>query len=190
MGKQVAWAAVGVTWTFVVTLAIMFVINLIPGCKFRASDEAQIVGMDEVELGEFAQDFVWLDRDLEGHYRTPHFKRHYQLSRSRTRNGRDASPRADVPMPAIHEHMASVDHDHYHPDSQGLGSSAGEKEKRGGAAGDRKDGASAMTGGSEVSQTASEVERSHVPGLRMGEPRAGATMALRDASPASWNEKA
>ncbi len=45
-GKQVAWAAVGFTWTFVVTYAIMFVINLVPGLHFRASDEAEVVGMD------------------------------------------------------------------------------------------------------------------------------------------------
>lgn len=46
LGKQVAWVAVGLSWVFVVTYAIMFVINLIPGCKFRASEEAEIVGMD------------------------------------------------------------------------------------------------------------------------------------------------
>lgn len=46
MGKQVAWAAVGMSWTFVVTYVIMFLINLIPGCKFRATEDAQIVGMD------------------------------------------------------------------------------------------------------------------------------------------------
>ncbi len=44
--KQLAWAAVGFTWTFVVTYAIMFVINLVPGLHFRASDEAEVVGMD------------------------------------------------------------------------------------------------------------------------------------------------
>jgi Amt family ammonium transporter len=46
LGKQVAWIAVGVSWTFVVTYAIMFVINLVPGLHFRASEEAEVVGMD------------------------------------------------------------------------------------------------------------------------------------------------
>jgi ammonia channel protein AmtB len=46
LGKQVAWICVGVTWTFVVTYAIMFVINLVPGLHFRASEEAEVVGMD------------------------------------------------------------------------------------------------------------------------------------------------
>lgn len=51
LGKQVAWACVGLSWTFVVTYAIMFVINLIPGCKFRATMEAEIVGMDVSAIG-------------------------------------------------------------------------------------------------------------------------------------------
>ena len=46
LGKQVAWAAVGIAWTFVTTYALMFVINLIPGCRFRSTEEAEIVGMD------------------------------------------------------------------------------------------------------------------------------------------------
>ncbi|RSH87420.1 hypothetical protein EHS25_003330 [Saitozyma podzolica] len=68
LGKQVAWACVGLSWTFVVTYAIMFVINLIPGCKFRATMEAEIVGMDEVELGEYVADYAYHERDLEGNY--------------------------------------------------------------------------------------------------------------------------
>jgi hypothetical protein len=53
LGKQVAWACVGLSWTFVVTYAIMFVINLIPGCKFRATMEAEIVGMDVSAVDRF-----------------------------------------------------------------------------------------------------------------------------------------
>jgi len=63
IGKQIAWAAVGFTWTFVVTIAIMFFINLIPGCKFRASEEAEIVGMDEVEHDEYIADYAYFRRD-------------------------------------------------------------------------------------------------------------------------------
>lgn len=46
----------------------MFVINLIPGCHFRASEEAEIVGMDDVELGEYVADYAYHERDLEGNY--------------------------------------------------------------------------------------------------------------------------
>jgi Amt family ammonium transporter len=52
----------------VVTYAIMFVINLIPGCHFRATEEAEIVGMDEIELGEYVADYAYHERDLEGNY--------------------------------------------------------------------------------------------------------------------------
>jgi len=65
LGKQVAWIAVGTAWTFVVTYAIMFLINLVPGLHFRADDEAQVVGMDEVEHDEFVADYAWFHRDIE-----------------------------------------------------------------------------------------------------------------------------
>lgn len=65
LGKQVAWIAVGTAWTFVVTYIIMFLINLVPGLHFRADDEAQVVGMDEVEHDEFVADYAWFHRDIE-----------------------------------------------------------------------------------------------------------------------------
>ncbi|KAL7421809.1 hypothetical protein Q5752_003580 [Cryptotrichosporon argae] len=68
LAKQLAWASVGVGYTFVVTLAIMYVINLIPGCRFRASEEAELVGMDEVEHDEYVADYAFKERDLEGNY--------------------------------------------------------------------------------------------------------------------------
>lgn len=68
MGKQVAWVAVTCTWTFVVTYLIMFIINFIPGCHFRSTEEAEIVGMDEIELGEYVADYAYHERDLEGNY--------------------------------------------------------------------------------------------------------------------------
>lgn len=63
---------------FSVTYAIMFVINLIPGCHFRSSEEAEIVGIDEVELGEYVADYAYHNRDLEGHGPFP--PRHYYPS--------------------------------------------------------------------------------------------------------------
>lgn len=37
--------------------------NMIPGLSLRASEEAEIVGIDEAEIGEFAYDFVEKERD-------------------------------------------------------------------------------------------------------------------------------
>lgn len=44
--KQIAWIVASLAWVFAVTYAIMFVINLIPGCHFRSTEESEIVGMD------------------------------------------------------------------------------------------------------------------------------------------------
>lgn len=42
-------------------------IDHIPGIgPFRASETAEIVGVDEEQLGEFAQDVYYFNRDLEG----------------------------------------------------------------------------------------------------------------------------
>ena len=37
--------------------------NLIPGLSLRASEDAEIEGIDEAEIGEFAYDFVEKERD-------------------------------------------------------------------------------------------------------------------------------
>ncbi|EIM21371.1 ammonium transporter [Wallemia mellicola CBS 633.66] len=68
LGKQVAWIAVGTAWVFVVTYAIMFVINLIPGLRFRVDEEGEIMGLDEREHGEFTADYVEMRRHAEDYY--------------------------------------------------------------------------------------------------------------------------
>ena len=40
--------------------------NLIPGLSLRASEEAELVGIDEAEIGEFAYDYVEVTRNLSG----------------------------------------------------------------------------------------------------------------------------
>lgn len=45
------------------TCVILFVMNMIPGLSLRASEEAEIIGIDEAEIGEFAYDFVEKERD-------------------------------------------------------------------------------------------------------------------------------
>lgn len=36
----------------------------IPGLKLRASEDQELLGMDEIEIGEFAYDYVELTRDV------------------------------------------------------------------------------------------------------------------------------
>lgn len=42
---------------------IAYAINYIPGLKLRASEEAELLGMDDDQLGEFAYDYVEVRRD-------------------------------------------------------------------------------------------------------------------------------
>jgi Amt family ammonium transporter len=38
--------------------------HFIPGLRLRASEEAEIVGIDDAEMGEFAYDYVGIDADI------------------------------------------------------------------------------------------------------------------------------
>lgn len=46
-----------------VSAIIAWTVNLIPGLKLRASEEAELLGMDDDQLGEFAYDYVEVRRD-------------------------------------------------------------------------------------------------------------------------------
>ena len=54
LGYQLADSLTGFIYSFVGSCVILFFINLIPGCSLRASEESEILGMDETEIGEFA----------------------------------------------------------------------------------------------------------------------------------------
>lgn len=63
LGKQVAFIVACSAYTWVVTLIICYAINAIPGLQLRASEEAELLGMDDDQLGEFAYDYVEVRRD-------------------------------------------------------------------------------------------------------------------------------
>nr|AAD40955.1 ammonium transporter MEPa [Microbotryum violaceum] len=65
LGWQLAGATTIMAYTFVVTYLLLFVIDHIPGLKLRATEDMEILGIDETELGENAYDFVFRNRDLE-----------------------------------------------------------------------------------------------------------------------------
>lgn len=67
LAQQIAWVFASTAWTAGVTFAIMLVLDHIPGIgPFRASETAEIIGVDEEQLGEFAYDYALFNRDLEG----------------------------------------------------------------------------------------------------------------------------
>jgi Amt family ammonium transporter len=60
---QFAYTVAVVSYAFVVSAILAFVINFIPGLHLRASEEAELLGMDDDQLGEFAYDYVEVRRD-------------------------------------------------------------------------------------------------------------------------------
>ena len=60
---QVAYIVAVTAYTFVMSAIIAFLINLVPGLHLRASEEAELLGMDDDQLGEFAYDYVEVRRD-------------------------------------------------------------------------------------------------------------------------------
>ena len=64
LGIQLADGLTGGAYSFVGSLIILQVIDVIPGLRLRASEEAEMLGMDDAEIGEYAYDYVELTRDV------------------------------------------------------------------------------------------------------------------------------
>lgn len=61
---QLADSVAGGCYSFVCTCLILFVMNLIPGLQLRVTEESEILGIDDAEVGEFAYDYVELAREV------------------------------------------------------------------------------------------------------------------------------
>ncbi|KAF6221018.1 hypothetical protein HO133_002699 [Letharia lupina] len=64
LAYQLADSVSGFAYSFGGSCIILFLMNLIPGLRLRASEEAEVLGMDDAEIGEFAYDYVELTRDV------------------------------------------------------------------------------------------------------------------------------
>ncbi len=64
MGYQFAGSCAAFGWSFFLTCIILFLMNLVPGLSLRASPEEEELGMDDVQCGEFAYDYVEITRHL------------------------------------------------------------------------------------------------------------------------------
>ncbi|KAI8966186.1 ammonium transporter [Daldinia sp. FL1419] len=62
LGYQIADCVAGFSYSFVLTCVILFLLNLIPGLSLRVSAENEDIGIDDDQLGEFAYDYVELQR--------------------------------------------------------------------------------------------------------------------------------
>ncbi|TVY93711.1 Ammonium transporter [Lachnellula willkommii] len=63
LAYQLADCVSGFVYSFFGTCIILFVMNLIPGLSLRATEEEEVLGMDDTQLGEFAYDYVELRRE-------------------------------------------------------------------------------------------------------------------------------
>lgn len=61
---QVAYICATVSYSFVVTALLAKCIDIIPGLHLRTSTEGEKLGLDEVEIGEFANDYIEVRRDF------------------------------------------------------------------------------------------------------------------------------
>jgi Amt family ammonium transporter len=65
LGVQIGYICAVSAYTFVMTLIICYAIDAIPGLKLRASEQAELLGMDDDQLGEFAYDYVEVCASLD-----------------------------------------------------------------------------------------------------------------------------
>ncbi|KAF2653007.1 ammonium transporter-like protein [Lophiostoma macrostomum CBS 122681] len=63
MYMQIAYIIAASAWAFAISALLAFGIDKIPGLHLRASEEAELLGMDDDQLGEFAYDYVEVRRD-------------------------------------------------------------------------------------------------------------------------------
>jgi Amt family ammonium transporter len=61
---QVAYICATVSYSFVVTALLAKCIDMIPGLQLRTTAEGEKLGLDEVEIGEFANDYIEVRRDF------------------------------------------------------------------------------------------------------------------------------
>ena len=64
LAYQLADSVSGFTYSFVGSCIILFLINLVPGLHLRASEQDEVMGIDDAEVGEFAYDYVEVSRDV------------------------------------------------------------------------------------------------------------------------------
>ncbi|KAJ3336725.1 hypothetical protein HDU93_002308 [Gonapodya sp. JEL0774] len=58
VAKQLAGASAGAAWSFLVTYAIVSIMQKIPGLQLRVSQWTEVLGSDQGEMGEMSYDYV------------------------------------------------------------------------------------------------------------------------------------
>ncbi|KAH0838634.1 ammonium transporter [Lanmaoa asiatica] len=109
---QFAYVCATCAYTFVVTANIAKVINIIPGLHLRATSEGESLGLDEVEIGEFANDYIEVRRDYSDWTAVgdPMSEKPSEVPTTETYTNGDRHTQPDLP-PIIHcKEEASFEH--------------------------------------------------------------------------------
>lgn len=64
LGWQIAAILAATSYSFVMSAIIAKIIDMVPGLKLRATEEAELLGMDDDQHGEFSYDYVEVRRDF------------------------------------------------------------------------------------------------------------------------------
>ncbi|KAH8075987.1 ammonium transporter [Cristinia sonorae] len=68
LGYQIADSTAGLGYSFVLTTIILWIMHFIPGLRLRATEDAEVLGIDDAEMGEFAYDYVGIDAGVNHVY--------------------------------------------------------------------------------------------------------------------------
>jgi len=98
---QVAYICATVGYSFVVTALIAKALDLVPMLSLRASPEAEALGMDDTQIGEFANDYIEVRRDYTDW--TPAYKRKESDGSQAPFAAGDRHARPDVSMWNSHD---------------------------------------------------------------------------------------
>jgi len=68
LAYQLADSVAILSYAFTVTLILLVILDYIPGCSLRVSEEAELIGLDEDQIGEMGYDYVAVRRDVDYHH--------------------------------------------------------------------------------------------------------------------------
>jgi Amt family ammonium transporter len=122
---QIAYIVASCAYAFVMSAIIAYLINLTPGLHLRASEEAELLGMDDDQLGEFAYDYVEVRRDylawtpqkaaqLEDGHEIPHADRYGIEAHSTMIEGHTPEDKRSEDIIEAQESAVPVSSNHHH----------------------------------------------------------------------------
>jgi len=66
LAYQLADSVASLSYSFVMTTIILWIMHFIPTLRLRATEEEELLGIDDAEMGEYAYDYVGLEQEI-GH---------------------------------------------------------------------------------------------------------------------------